>query len=648
MNVPRIWRMMASFVLAFAIGFSWLTLAKADEPAKGNTETKATTNSETGDASKPADNKASEIKPIVAVFRLTGELLESPQDESLPFGNDKTTSLKELVERLQKARDDKAVKAVVLTTEDFSPGWAQIEELRESIAQVRAAGKDVFAHVDYLPLGNYLLLSGASQISVVPTGDVWLTGLHGEAPYLRGLLNKLGVTPDFLTCGAYKSAAEMFMREGPSPQAEEMQNWLLDSLCGSLDKLIAKGRGVEIEKVHKWIDEGPYTARKAHDVGLIDAVQHRQEFEAGIKQRFDNKVTFDYKYGEKPEPKIDFSSPIGIFNFYAQLLGGPKIKSHKDSVAIVYVEGPIVLGSSETSLLEPGSKAAASTPIRRALNKAAADDTIKAVVLRIDSPGGSATASEIILNATQRVKAKKPLVVSMGDVAGSGGYYVACGADTVFADASTITGSIGVVGGKLATTEMWNKIGISWKEYNRGANASLMSSARIFTPEQHKLVQDWMDEIYGVFKQHVLDIRGKRLKKPLDDIAGGRVYTGTQALDLGLVDKVGTLEDAVKFAAQEAKLDKYDVRTVPEPKNFLEKLIDSQRGDDDENEVALPRNPLPAATQVGLLNAALPLLRDLDPPRVKAVLRALEQLETVQHEGIVLMAPEFLLNQSGK
>ncbi len=262
MNVPRIWRMMASFVLAFAIGFSWLTLAKADEPAKGNTETKATTNSETGDASKPADNKASEIKPIVAVFRLTGELLESPQDESLPFGNDKTTSLKELVERLQKARDDKAVKAVVLTTEDFSPGWAQIEELRESIAQVRAAGKDVFAHVDYLPLGNYLLLSGASQISVVPTGDVWLTGLHGEAPYLRGLLNKLGVTPDFLTCGAYKSAAEMFMREGPSPQAEEMQNWLLDSLCGSLDKLIAKGRGVEIEKVHKWIDEGPYTAQR--------------------------------------------------------------------------------------------------------------------------------------------------------------------------------------------------------------------------------------------------------------------------------------------------------------------------------------------------------------------------------------------------
>ena len=230
---------------------------------------------------------------------------------------------------------------------------------------------------------------------------------------------------------------------------------------------------------------------------------------------------------------------MGIFNFYAELLGGKKIKSHKDAVAIVYVEGPIVLGSTESSILDPGSKAAASTPIRRALDKAAADDSIKAVVLRVNSPGGSATASEIILNATKRVKAKKPLVVSMGNVAGSGGYYVACGADTIFADATTITGSIGVVGGKLATTEMWNKIGINWKEYNRGDHAALLASSGIFTPEQRKIVQSWMDEIYGVFKSHVTEIRGSRLKKPLDDIAGGRVYMGQQALELGLVDKIG-------------------------------------------------------------------------------------------------------------
>ena len=146
-------------------------------------------------------------------------------------------------------------------------------------------------------------------------------------------------------------------------------------------------------------------------------------------------------------------------------------------------------GSSESSILDPGGTVAASTPIRKALDKAADDDTIKGVVLRVNSPGGSATASEIILDATKRVKAKKPLVVSMGNVAGSGGYYVACGADTIFADASTITGSIGVVGGKFATTPMWNNIGITWKEYNRGANADLLSSARTFTPEQRKKLQ---------------------------------------------------------------------------------------------------------------------------------------------------------------
>src|SRR5581483_1678878 len=209
---------------------------------------------------------------------------------------------------------------------------------------------------------------------------------------------------------------------------------------------------------------------------------------------------------------------------------------------------------------------------------ASRDDSIKAVVLRIDSPGGSATASEIILDATQRLKAKKPLVVSMGNVAGSGGYYVACGSDTIFADDSTITGSIGVVGGKFATTEMWKKIGVTWKPYQRGKNASMLSSAATFTPEQREKMQTWMNDIYGVFKGHVTAIRGSRLKKPIDDIAGGRVYTGKQALDLGLVDKLGTLQDAVAYAADQAKLTDYDLRTVPEPKNLLQQLVEQSAG----------------------------------------------------------------------
>ncbi|MGH7136601.1 MAG: signal peptide peptidase SppA, partial [Pirellulales bacterium] len=449
--------------------------------------------------------------------------------------------------------------------------------------------------------------------------------------------------PDFLTCGDYKSAAEMFMREGPSPQAEEMQNWLLDSRFETELKLIAAGRGVDVEKVKSWIDGGPYSARKAEELGLVDAVEQKEEFEAALKQEFGEQVKFQHKYGEKSQPDLDLSSPLAALNIWAELMGGAKKKkTYKNSVAVVYVEGPITLGDSEGSLLGEAEQTAASTPLRKALDTAAEDDTIKAVVLRVDSPGGSATASEIILAATKRVKAKKPFVVSMGNVAASGGYYVACGSDTIFADESTITGSIGVVGGKLATNDLWKKAGIKWKGYQRGTNASILSSMQVFTPEQRKRMQAWMDEIYGVFKQHVTDARGEKLKKPIDELAGGRVYTGRQALELGLVDRLGTLDDAIRFVADQAQLKDYELRVVPEPKGFLEQLLEDAEGaKDDPRHVAL-RSEVPTD---GLLRAALPYLERLDPQRVRAVTRALRHLETIRAEGAVLMAPEFTWDQ---
>jgi protease-4 len=263
------------------------------------------------------------------------------------------------------------------------------------------------------------------------------------------------------------------------------------------------------------------------------------------------------------------------------------------------------------------------------------------VVLRVNSPGGSAVASEIILDATKRVKAAKPIVVSMGNVAGSGGYYVACGSDTIFADEATITGSIGVVGGKLATTEMWNKVGITWKSYQRGANAGLLSSSSTFSDPQRQRMQQWMDEIYGVFKGHVTAIRGDRLKKDIEELAGGRVFTGRQALELGLVDKIGTLDDAVAHVASEAKISDYEVRALPEAKNFLELLLDGDKEDD--NSVLLRGEASQRAVTSALIEQALPLVKQLDPQRVQAVLRSLRQLQTLEREGAVLMAPEIIV-----
>jgi protease-4 len=600
------------------------------------------------DDDKRSDAKATETTTIIPVFRLHGELTETPRQEVFPLAAEQSHSLKEVLERMKKAQEDEAVKAVIIIVSDLAPGWAQIEELRGAIVDLRSHGKDVFAYADSLTMPQYVLLSGATRLSVVPTGDLWLTGLMGESLHVRSLLDKIGVKPDFLTCGAYKSAAELFMRSSPSKEADEMTNWLLDSLYDTSVKQIARGRGVSTDKVKDWINHAPYSAGKARDAGIIDAVEHRQDFEAGVKNRFGgtgekNTVKLDTKYGHKSHSQIDLSSPLGIFNFYAELLGGKKTVTHRDSVAIVYVEGPIVLGSVPPSLFDPDQRVAASTPLRAALNKAADDDTIKAVVLRVNSPGGSAVASEVILHATERVKAKKPLVVSMSNVAGSGGYYVACGSDTIFADEGTITGSIGVVAGKLATRDMFNKLGITWKEYTRGENAGLLSTDHPFTDEERQKMQSWMDEIYEVFKKHVTDIRGKRLKKPIDELAGGRVYTGRQALDLGLVDKIGTLEDAVKFAAKEAKLEKYELRVVPEPKSFIDLLLEGTSGDSDDDNVALGALPGKAGLKPQLLDAALPALRGLDPQRAKSLLRAIEQLDVLHREGAVLMTPELLV-----
>ena len=571
---------------------------------------------------------------IVAVFRLEGSLTEEPGDDAFELFAPGGTSLHELVTRLRKAAADSHVKAVVILPESL-PGSAQVEELRAALEMIRQKGKDVYVHADSLLLGQYVLACGASRISVVPTGDVMIPGIVGDSLHIRGLLDKLGVKPDFITEGAYKSAAELFMREQPSPQADEMMNWLIDSSFASLKESIAQGRKTDPAKVQAWIDSGLFSAEAAKSAGLIDAVEQRHDLEAMLKEKYGEDVLFDKKYGRKKEDEVDFSSPFAFLKIWSQLFRGPEKKEGKPAIGIVYVSGPIMTGKGTASPFG-GSLGAFSTDISEALDKAAADDNIRAVILRIDSPGGSATASEIILDATKRLKAKKPLVVSMGDVAGSGGYYVACCAETIFADATTLTGSIGVLGGKLATTEMWKKIGVTFKEYKRGQNAGLLSTDDVFSESERARIKGFMDDAYAIFKKHVTDIRGSRLKKPIEDLAGGRVYTGKQALDLGLVDRLGTLNDAVEFAASEAKIKDYDVRVVPEPKNFIEQFLEGVSHNKDE-----PNHVRLAVNESSLVKLAAPYLQNLDPRRTAAVVSALTRLEILQKERVALTMPEF-------
>jgi protease-4 len=489
-------------------------------------------------------------------------------------------------------------------------------------------------------MGQYLLACGASRISVVPTGPVLVPGLHGSSLHVRGLLDKLGVKPDFLTEGTYKSAVELFTREQPSAEADEMMNWLMDSCDGSFKTLIAQGRKADPVKVQGWLDSGLFTAEQAKSAGLIDAVEHQTDFEVVLKRQYGKDVVFEKAYGRKSQSDIDFSSPLAFVKIWALLFGGAEKRGEgKPAVGVVYVTGPILTGKSSANPFG-GNLGSFSSDVREALEKAASDESIRAVVLRVDSPGGSATASEIILEATKRLKAKKPFVVSMGDVAGSGGYYVACGADTIFADATTLTGSIGVLAGKLATTEMWKKVGVTFKEYKRGQNAGILSTDDVFTDTERARMRLYLDDLYALFKSHVTKIRGSRLKKPIDELAGGRVFTGKQALELGLVDRLGTLNDAVAFAADQAKLKNYDVRVVPEPKNFLEQLSQQAAGGKGD-----PSHINSASTANSLFKLAAPYLHNLDPQRVAAIASVLSRLEILKSEAAVLTMPEILIGQ---
>jgi len=594
----------------------------------------------------PASKKQSKV--VIPVIRISGTISEKPVPEDMPFSFSGTQaqSLRSILTRLKKVESDDHVPAMVLQLVAASLGRAQAEEIVRALNGVKAAGKTVHVHTDLFTTGQLALIGSASEISMVPTGYMFITGLYGEQVFLRGMLDKIGVTPDYFTCGDYKSAGEMFMRTSPSEEAAEMSKWLYDGLYGSTVAAIATGRNVSLEKAQAWIDEGVFTAERAIEEGIIDVVEHTQEFEERLRKSYGKDLKFDRRYGMKSSSKMDLSSPFGIFNFYAELLAPSRHrKSTKPGVAIVYLEGAIMPGDGGGNPLFADA-AAFGEKIRKALDEAAEDDAIKAVVFRVNSPGGSAVASEVILNATKRVAAKKPLIVSMGNVAASGGYYVACGTDTIFAEESTITGSIGVVVGKFATTGMWNKLGISFTPIERGKNAAMMSSATVFSESERAAIRSYMDEVYEVFKGHVTKARSG-LTKPIDEIAGGRVYTGRQALELGLVDRIGGLNDAIALAADKAGLEKgYDVRVIPRTKGFMELLMSDLAGSkDDSKHLSLASNATVgvSASMHPLLEIAMPVLQSIDTTRALAVKQALLQLMILQSETVSLTSPVMLL-----
>lgn len=589
---------------------------------------------------RPVSAQDAATKPapaVIAHFHLGGEVTESPVQD--PFGllAGQVTSLRELVARLDKAGRDNQVKAVVLTFDGMSLGFGQLHEIRDAIGRVKKAGKRVYVHADGMSTFAYGLLCAGDRLSVAPQSALWLIGFHGESLYVKGLLDKIGVQGDFLHMGDYKSAAEVFTRTGPSEPAEENLNWLYDSWYDSLVGLIARSRDKTPEQVRALLDGGPYLAEQAKEKGLIDAVETRDEFLARMRQDLGASAKVDNRYGEQAGPQINFANPLAIFSVFSELFKTPEA-SHRDAVGVIYVTGTILPGYGQRSLFG-AVEGAYGGSIRKALEKAANDASVKAVVMRIDSPGGSAEASEVILNATRLVQGKKPFIVSMGDVAASGGYYIACEADAIFADEATITASIGVVGGKLVTTGLWDMLGVNWVGHKRGANADLFSSGRPFDDGQRKVLEGYMQKVYEVFKGHVVEGRDFKLKTPIEDVAGGRVYTGAQALKLGLVDQIGGLKEAIDYAAAKASMTDYEIRTIPEPTDIITELLEQSSGQGERpTDISLSGRIGPLASHPTLA-PLLSLLQRAEPARARAVRQALQRIDLIGREGVVMMLP---------
>lgn len=585
----------------------------------------------------------------IAHFHLSGAYAESPASDPAGMFMGQPATFHSLLKRLHEAKEDRSVKAAIVTVNNLQLKLAEMEELRAALIDFTASGKKLFAYCEeaMIPLPVFMTLAAASRLSVAPTALVDIKGLYGEALYLKEGLAKLGVEADVVHIGDYKAAGEMLGRSEPSDAARENMNWLFDGQYQSCIGMLAESRHKTPEEIKALIDKGFFTTDQVFEAGFVDAVEYQDDLVAKVKEEYGAEIYIDNNYKKEPMPEVNAERPLrsswNVARYFLRL-GRPE---HTDSIGVIYVEGNILPGYGP-----PGQ--AFSGDLRAAFKTAGEDDSIKAVVLRVNSPGGSATASEVIYRAAELFRKKKPLIVSMGPMAASGGYYVSCGAETIFADATTLTGSIGVIGSKMVTADLWKKLGVNWFPYARGANADMFSSQRPYSEQQRDIVTNCMEATYRTFKEHVEAGRGAKLAKKIDEMAGGRVYTGNQALDLGLVDKIGGLEAAIAFAAQTAGLeeDKYTVRAVPEPEDAITLLTAAFLG-----ETPKPHSDLDGEAHTGLEGlkslagisaktpATLALLRELDSCHADAALEILERLQLIQQEGVAMIMPEMVVFQ---
>jgi protease IV len=519
----------------------------------------------------------------VAHIKLSGDLDEAPVTPD-PFGSS-SENFKTKLDRIKKAKSDKSIQGLYLQINGVSLGWGKLDELTRVLSDFRKSGKKVFAYLDSADTMDYMLALACDEVCLPECGTLMLTGLRVEVTFYKELLDKIGVKADMLTMGDAKTAAEPFTRTSLTEASRKQLKGVLDDRFDhELVERIIQSRPVKKftkEQVEKIIDEGPYNAKTALKAGLIDRVAYADAFEDSFKKTLDApSVKVVKNYEQEKSEDIDFSSIAGLMKLMSAMSGTKDRKSDKPKVAVIYVVGAITSGKSSTGLM--GTESVGSDTIVEAIRQAEEDKSVKAIVLRVDSPGGSALASDLMWS--EIVKSKKPVFASMSDVAASGGYYVSMGARKIYAEPGTLTGSIGVLGGKLTLGGLYDTIGLKTEVMSRGANAGLLSLEKPFSESERKAMTGLMADTYDQFLDKALQGRKRADKKmtreELVKLAGGRVWTGRQAKDNGLVDELGTLDDAIADAWKTAGMPaekEPELLILPKPRSLMETFLSTDK-----------------------------------------------------------------------
>lgn len=517
-------------------------------------------------------------KPARRVVRYAQFELEGPLSEARPalyLMQPQGQTLHELLDRIEQARTARDIDGLLFRFAGLGGGWAKRQEIRSAIQRCRAAGKDVVCLLEGAGNRTYYAAAAADRIYMVPTGSLMLTGLRLEVMFAKGLLDKIGVEADFVQKGKYKGGAEPFTRTAPSDPFRESLDGVLQDYFDQLVTAIVEGRDIPISRANVLIRRGPFTAEQAREEGLIDGIVYEDELLKQLARRNRAAVEVKREYAARGRAERDRPDAGALLRLLMGA-GAPTEapQPSRPTIAVLHATGAIVRGDSESMVL--GQQVTSAGRLIKNLRKAVQNVNVKGIVLRVDSPGGGLLASDQIWRHLRLADERKPVVASFSDTAASGGYYIGAGARRIYAEPGTLTGSIGIFGGKLVLKGLYEKLGLSVSVIEKGGDTGLFSSSERLTPQHREKLGKLLEAGYRRFLERVAETRPEMTIDQVDQVARGRLWTGSQAHRRGLVDDLGGLRDAVQGAKEAAGLPpdaEVHILHLPRSRNLVEMLF---------------------------------------------------------------------------